>query len=413
MVKTSLSTVLGMLALLLAACDVGKVLRERVRVLTPHEQYAASLRAAGLDSTALGREWLVAGDSALRAAIPMPLPSREAGFFSRAEARAVAYEVRLVPGRRLDVTFEQVEGPAARVFVELFAVTGDTAAPFVHRGTAERDSTGRLVLRAEAEDTSTFLVRLQPELLREGTYELVMRAEPILAFPVSGHGNRAVQSYFGADRDAGRRQHHGIDIFAKRGTPVVASVDGVVRSTRPNNLGGIVVWLSDPVRGQSLYYAHLDSFIVAAGQTVHVGDTLGFVGNTGNARGTRPHLHFGVYRRGRGPVDPWPMVRIPLASPPVIASDTSRLGNVVALGGVSSMLRRWPASNADTVRRLPRATPVHLVGAQAGWFRVQLAGGDVGYLPARDMGQSLAADHPRDVIVARAVQGEARSAPDP
>lgn len=58
--------------------------------------------------------------------------------------------------------------------------------------------------------------------------------------------------------------------------------------------GGKVVWMRDEARGMSLYYAHLDSQHVAAGAYVRPGDTLGFVGKTGNARTTPPHLHFGI-----------------------------------------------------------------------------------------------------------------------
>lgn len=400
------------------ACDVGDALRGRVRILTPHEQYAAALRAAGLDSTALGREWLAASDSALRAPIPMPLPAREAGFFSRSEARAVAFQVVVAGGRRLEATFDQVEGLRARVFVEVFEVTGDTANPLVHRGTAHADSVGRLVLSTEVNDSTTFILRVQPELLREGRYELVVRAGPILAFPVSGHGNRAVQSFWGMARDGGRRRHEGIDIFAPRGTPVVAAVDGVVRSTRPNQLGGTVIWLSDPVRRQSLYYAHLDSLAVTEGEVVATGDTIGFVGNTGNARTTRPHLHFGVYRRGRGPIDPWPWVRVPSTEPALVVADTSRLGAVVATGSPAVVLRRWAANVADTVTTIPPATALHVVGATGGWYRVQLAGGAVGYVTARGMGRRLDAGHPRDVIVAAgaglpADEARSRATPTP
>ena len=62
-----------------------------------------------------------------------------------------------------------------------------------------------------------------------------------------------------------------------------------------NALGGKTVFISNPKRQFSLYYAHLDSQTVTNGQYVHQGDTVGFIGNTGNARGTVPHLHFGIY----------------------------------------------------------------------------------------------------------------------
>ena len=73
-----------------------------------------------------------------------------------------------------------------------------------------------------------FILRLQPELLRGGQYRVVLRLEAQLAFPVEGHGIQSVQSPFGVARDGGRRSHHGVDIFARRGTPVLAASSGRV-----------------------------------------------------------------------------------------------------------------------------------------------------------------------------------------
>jgi murein DD-endopeptidase MepM/ murein hydrolase activator NlpD len=75
-----------------------------------------------------------------------------------------------------------------------------------------------------------------------------------------------------------------------------------------NRLGGNVVWVWDAERGQALYYAHLDRQDVSAGSRVHAGDVLGRVGNTGNARTTPPHLHFGIYRPIEGAIDPLPFI---------------------------------------------------------------------------------------------------------
>jgi murein DD-endopeptidase MepM/ murein hydrolase activator NlpD len=119
---------------------------------------------------------------------------------------------------------------------------------------------------------------------------------------------KAVRSYFRDPRDAGRREHHGVDIFAPRDTPVVAAASGFVSSVGTNRLGGNVVWLWDPDRKQSHYYAHLSSQAVRIGQRVDAGDVVGYVGNTGNARTTPPHLHFGIYAFREGPIDPLPFV---------------------------------------------------------------------------------------------------------
>jgi hypothetical protein len=245
------------------------------------------------------------------------------------------------------------------------------------------DGTMTFSLDHEARRAATYVVRVQPELLRDGRFEVLAAVGPILAFPVEGRGNGAVQSFFGAEREAGRRVHHGIDIFAPRGTPVLAATDGIVRSVSPNNLGGNVVWLSDPARGQSLYYAHLDTQVVQAGQRVRLGDTLGFVGNTGNARTTRPHLHFGIYRRGEGPVDPFPWVRRVIARPPALVADTKRLGAPGRTTRPTTVVLNAPSPRGDTLRRVPRDTPVQIVGAAGTWYRVELEDGVAGYVPAR------------------------------
>lgn len=370
-------------AFVLAACSVPDIVRDRVKILTPYEQYAEGLKAAGLDSTALGRDWLLASDSALRAPLTPAVPFREAAFYSRSEARAVAFRFVLSEGQRLEVDVRS-DGLPAKIFVDLFRLRADSVVSFDHRRTAERpDSTSdaALTMRYEVRDSGTYVLRLQPELLRDGRFQVDVRTAAILAFPVHGGTNRAVQSFFGVDRDGGRRRHHGIDIFAPRGTPVLAAVDGYVRSIEPNQLGGNVVWLSDPERGQTLYYAHLDRHAVTAGVRVHVGDTLGFVGNTGNARTTSPHLHFGLYRRGEGPVDPWPWVRIVTATAAGLVADTSRLGTVATSAGRRTALRRAASARADTVQTIDRGLPLQIVGVQGGFYRVQLPTGESGYLP--------------------------------
>jgi murein DD-endopeptidase MepM/ murein hydrolase activator NlpD len=381
---------LCLLPIVALACDLGEAVRDFGRPNeTAHERYARSLTEAGLAGTGLGREWLAASDSALRAPLVIALPLREAGFYSRSEARAVAYRFNLTDGQRVVATLKSL-GLPARLFVDLYEETNDTANRFIHRASADSvkglDSVTApdLRLEYEAQRTGAFVLRIQAELLRSGRYDLTLRAEPSLAFPVQGATNRSVLSFFGAERDAGRREHHGIDIFAARGTPALAATDGVVRSISPNELGGNVVWLRDERRPQTLYYAHLDRHAVHEGQRVRIGDTLGFVGNTGNARTTRPHLHFGIYRRGEGPVDPYPFVRLITAKPAVLAADTSRLGASGLTSSQRTPLLIAPGSG-DTVRRLTRNTSLQIVGATGRWYRVQLDDGVAGYVAAREI----------------------------
>jgi len=133
-----------------------------------------------------------------------------------------------------------------------------------------------------------------------------------LALPVHGVKRAALHSSFGEPR-SGHRKHQGIDIFARRGTPVVAAAEGVVvRIGTTDRLGGNTVWVAGKP-STLYYYAHLDRFArgLRVGDHVAPGDVLAYVGNTGNARTTPPHLHFGVYPAARAfwPVDPAPLLK--------------------------------------------------------------------------------------------------------
>ncbi len=92
-------------------------------------------------------------------------------------------------------------------------------------------------------------------------------------------------------------------------------MDGWITRQTTNRLGGNVVWLWSPSRRVSLYYAHLDRQAVQPGERVDAGDVVGYVGNTGNASRTAPHLHFGVYASLAGAVDPFPFVVDPRYAP--------------------------------------------------------------------------------------------------
>jgi hypothetical protein len=228
-----------------------------------------------------------------------------------------------------------------------------------------------------------FLVRVQPELLRGGHYRLSLALDPALAFPVEGHDTRAIGSVFGDPRDGGGRTHHGVDIFAPRGTPVLASAPGRVRRVEVTNRGGRVVWLRDDRRNRSLYYAHLDSQAVSDGMDVEVGDTVGFVGNSGNARTTPTHLHYGIYARGEGPIDPLPFLRRPPGRMPDWLGDAQVLGRRVRSRSDGLRVREGPGSESPVVAELSRHAPLHVLGGNGERLRVVLPDGRLGYVPLR------------------------------
>ncbi len=128
----------------------------------------------------------------------------------------------------------------------------------------------------------------------------------VLQIPVEGILLREIGDTWGASRDSGRT-HEGTDIFAERGTPVYAATRGYVIHSGVNKLGGNIVFTIGP-GGVRYYYAHLERIAegIKPGMIVTPDTVVGFVGNTGNASSTPPHLHFGVYENGAE--NPYPLL---------------------------------------------------------------------------------------------------------
>jgi murein DD-endopeptidase MepM/ murein hydrolase activator NlpD len=351
---------------------------------SPREAYLASLTANQLNNTKMVKAWKQAGAAALKDSILLEAPFQESGYFRAEQPEALAYRLELKNGELLQIKLD-TRPDSMLLFLDLYQVQDpDSSATLVNLLSTENYETDSLAYEVEA--NGTYLLRIQPELLASGRYSLQLIVQPVYgAFPVSGKSNRDVWSFFGDPRDGGRRLHKGIDIFARRGTPVVAAVDGIVRRVRDKGLGGKQVWLSDRQRAQSLYYAHLDSQLVTEGQRVRAGDTLGLVGNTGNAKNTRPHLHFSIYRRGEGAIDPHPFIAIQSADPPAINADTSRLGQLARVRRSNTPLMAAPQPRSAQLARLDRHLPLELVAASKYWYRVRNSAGISGYLPVNSL----------------------------
>jgi murein DD-endopeptidase MepM/ murein hydrolase activator NlpD len=148
-----------------------------------------------------------------------------------------------------------------------------------------------------------------------------------LHMPVVGVKSRDLDDSWHAPRDGGSRMHKGIDIFAPKGTPIVAVEDGIISYIGDQPKGGHCLWLTTE-NGTSFYYAHLDRWApgMYEGMEVQTGDLLGFVGNTGNAIHTPSHLHFGISQNDEM-VNPFPLLTRAL---PVMQARTH-----VQLGGGS------------------------------------------------------------------------------
>jgi len=139
-----------------------------------------------------------------------------------------------------------------------------------------------------------------------------------LMIPVAGIPVEKLEDTFKDGRDGGERVHNAIDILAPRNTPILSADDGEILRMSSNNLGGITIFATDRDRQFVYYYAHLDHYDtdMYAGRKLAKGDTLGYVGTTGNAPKDLPHLHFqimrwpadGKYWIGE-PINPYPFLK--------------------------------------------------------------------------------------------------------
>ena len=136
---------------------------------------------------------------------------------------------------------------------------------------------------------------------------LAQEPEAKIEIPIRTVKARQIADTFGAPRGTDR-EHQGQDIFAPRNTPVYSATGGYVRRIGESDLGGNTVWIIG-VGGRVYYYAHLENHApdLSVGDEVTTDTILGFVGTSGNAKGTPPHLHFGVYTAD-GAINPLPLL---------------------------------------------------------------------------------------------------------
>lgn len=269
----------------------------------PKSVPAAPAALPPAQAEASGAHWVEAARAALDRAAKVKVPFAAPEELELGDAQAVAFAFDAFGGQTLELTLARDAPPEAEVYVEVFRVVDVLGQALRHRLGALRP--GATTLRKTLPRDGVHEVLVQAGGSGAGRYRLTLELGAALPFPVVGADASAIRSLFGAPRDDGLRRHEGIDIYARRLTPVLAVAPGRAM-VRQDRLGGNTVWLNTP--GTSYYYAHLDRVAVRDGQPVKPGDVLGYVGNTGNADVTPPHLHFGVYRWAREPIDPLPLV---------------------------------------------------------------------------------------------------------
>ncbi|WP_421765003.1 M23 family metallopeptidase [Ekhidna sp.] len=361
--------------LILFSCTEEKV-PERFYPRNDHHAYWNSLKQANLLTTALGKEWMLAAEKPFDQQIQIKLPYQEAFVLSELKPEAIGYRFDVKRGQKILVDIDLITKDTAKVFVDLFRIENDSLKEF--KQVASADST--LDLGFEPRKNASYLLRLQPELLRGGHFKITIENVPTLAFPVLGKDKRAIQSVFGDPRDGGKREHHGVDIFAKRHTPILAPIKAEVRFVGTRGLGGKVVWLYDRERGNNLYFAHLEEQKVKKYQIVNPGDTIGTVGNTGNARYTPPHLHFGIYRNG--PIDPYAFIVPEYNRPSIFVPDTVNLGKEILLAD-QLILKTQMNERSTNLDTLEQGESIAIKAINHNYIRVTDKKGQTGFIDKR------------------------------
>lgn len=350
-----------LLALVAASCSKINKATDLITKPTAKEVYERQFK----ENPELYELWQKEGLKALEDSVAVSLPYAETGIFFPANFPVYSYDVALNPGEELKVEL-LADSLQTMIFMDLYRKKIDSVITFEH---VESSKFGSRNLTREISEPGVYKIIVQPEIEAHTPFKLVLYKEAVYTFPVASIGNSAVQSFWGAQRDGGRRSHEGIDIFAKRGTPVIAATSGRVTSTADKGLGGKQVWLKDNKRGNSLYYAHLDSIIARRGMSVSPGDTLGLVGNSGNARTTAPHLHFGIYKGYRGAINPLPYV-YEHTKPEIPELDTE-FSYQLLVKNVRANLRTGPSTKSDILKQTQPQDTLQLLGKTADWYHIR------------------------------------------
>jgi murein DD-endopeptidase MepM/ murein hydrolase activator NlpD len=359
-----------LVAIVLSSCKSGPF--NLIKPASPHEAYKRKLISSGLDQTYMGTAWINRAHQSLAKAVSISLPYQEKGYFAAEKIESAVFNFNVQRGQKLNVSLLRKPADRFKIYIDLLMLTENSD----YKVVASADTLGN-GLAIEIDKTGAYLLRLQPELLSSGEYTLSLTTGPSLNFPLKTGRANQIQSIFGDGRDANTRKHEGIDIFAPFRTPVIAVSAGRVTAVNENNLGGKVVWFRPEGKEYTLYYAHLDEQTVADGQLVNYGDTLGRMGNTGNAKTTAPHLHFGIYTRN-GAIDPFPFVNpVTTTAPPISVPITSLNASMrtSAKGNLQN-------TNGDV---LESGALVRVNAASGNSYRVELPNGRLGFVTGKQL----------------------------
>jgi len=375
-IRHILYTFIPLLLFCLVTCEQEKV-PEPYRPTHAHDAYLHSLDQAGLAETALGCDWIATSKKALNAPITISTPFEEVFYVDPTKAFAEGYRFDVIKGQRIEIDVDIQGLDTGRLFIDLFRVRGVSLDEWVRVASADIEENH---LEFEPRRDAQYVIRLQTELLRGGQCRVTIRNVAALEFPVAGTDSRAIGSGFGAPRDGGRRRHHGVDVFARRHTPVVAVSRAYVVFVGDDPTGGRVIWLKDSKRSLHIYYAHLQQQDIKRHTWVEPGQVIGTVGNTGNARTTPPHLHFGTYEIGYGPIDPVDYITQPKGKLSPLTADLEALGHWMRSQESSSHVNISYDSRSERITSLDLHSPMKVLAATGNRYRVLLPDNRTGYV---------------------------------
>ncbi|TXD82059.1 M23 family metallopeptidase [Subsaximicrobium wynnwilliamsii] len=311
----------------------------------------------------LYRHYEITYSEAKQNALRLDLPSAVSTKTDSASIKILAYTLELKRGERFKV-FTKNEADSLQLLIDVYAFENDSV---VSKKPLFSNMPNENALEFEVIKNGRYKLVIVSRIQKMRDYVMIIFTEPTYLFPVSGKENSAIQSFWGASRSGGARSHEGVDIFAERGTAVIAASDGYVSSVGNRGLGGEQVWLRDRRFGQSQYYAHLDSIAVKSGAKVRLGDTLGFVGNTGNARTTSPHLHYGIYTFA-GAIDPLPFI----ARKTIPENDFQQLPQIGSTKLRVNELRTGAGVKNEKITDLKGEKPLVILAQTGQWYHARV-----------------------------------------
>ena len=338
---------------------------------TAREKYQIKLEKEAPPKSAA---WLAAGKFALQYPLQIPTPYTEYGVFAKDKPAAIAFTFSARQGQKIMVKLAEANNNNFTAYTELWERNADaTYKLLISADTAVNQ------LSLPVAQAGEYMVSIQPELNQGGNFSLQIALAPGFGFPIATNEKSSIGSLWGDPRDGGVRKHEGIDIFAARGAKVVAIASGTINYIEETPIGGKIISLIPDNTNYSVYYAHLDTQLVSAGQKVTQGEVIGTVGNTGNAITTVPHLHFGIYT-SNGAVDPLLFVKpttgfakLPTEKP------LQRQHNITA------KTKLYPAPAMQNAYAATGAATLTTEGYNGNFYRVLLDNGARAFVAAKDI----------------------------